>query len=302
MIRRKRLSPTMTLVSASTVAIRPRETEPIVDESLNLAADVTTLHVNYEARTTPGIPGAYRIDLSVPSELSIDEIAVTEADRSVRCVEPNAKNRVSVFFDQQISKPYRLVLTGTTSVDANGKAPLPHVSTLATEDATQKIRVYRNEDVHVEFEGLASTTDPKTDVPPGPPPSQWTARPLATCYLQSGSATAQIIVRPNKSKIIGDALTVLTRENGAGGELPLPTLGRRRRIERPAAANPKHLRRPVRSSIGDAGHDCSQIARQPNQHLVRSFATSVAKGGSLDMRIRSPLKPPTGTGVTARQL
>ena len=285
--------------SASTMVIRPRETEPIVDESLSLAADLATLHVNYEARTTPGMPGAYRVDLSVPSDLSIDEIAVTEADRSIPLRwSRSAKNRVSVFFGQQISKPYRLVLTGTTPIDASGKAPLPHVSTLATEDATQKIRVYRNEDVHVEFEGLASTTDPKTDVP-GPPPSEWSARPVATCYLQSGSATARIVIRPNKQKLIGDALTVLTRENGSwwmnyrcqlsvdDGELDVLRL----RVPN-SCAGPFEVQSaaPVTTALKSLDDQTSSLS-------VR-FAASVAKRGSVDLRIRSPLKPPTGTGVS----
>src|SRR6185503_2935573 len=98
---------------ASTLAIRPRETEPIVDESLNVSASLTALRVNYEARTTPGIPGTYQTDLSVRADLSIDEIEVIEADLPVPLRwNRTAKNRVTVFFGQQISKPYRFVLEG----------------------------------------------------------------------------------------------------------------------------------------------------------------------------------------------
>ncbi len=284
---------------ANTLAIRPRETESIVDESLNVSASLTALRVNYEARTTPGIPGTYRIDLSVPADLSIAEIAATEADHPIPLRwSRTAKNRVSVFFGQQINKPYRLVLDGTTPIDTSGKAPLPRISTLATDDAAQKIRVYRSDDVQVEFEGLPSTTDPKADAP-GPPPSQWSARPVATCYLESGSATARIIIKPNKLKISGDSLTTLSRENGTwwanfrcqlsvgDGDLDILRL----RIPN-TCTGPFDVQ-----SATAVTSEFKPLDDQMGTLFVR-LATSVAKGGSVDLRLRSPLKVPTGTAVS----
>ena len=247
---------------ASNLAIRPRETEPIVEESLNVAAGLTALRVNYEATLTPGLAGANRVELSVPANLTISKITVTEDDQSIPVRwSRSAKNRVNVFFAQQLTKPFRLVLDGTTPVDSNGKAPLPHISTVATEDATQKTRLYRDDDVHVDLEGLPAKNDPKAE-PPGPPPSEWSVRPVAICYLESESATARVAVKPNKFK---DCWRFTNhphpRKRRVVGQLPLPTHCRRRQSRYPATSIVQQLRRPVRSPVGPSGHDRIQIAQ-----------------------------------------
>jgi hypothetical protein len=284
---------------ASTLSIRPRETESIVDESLNVAAGLAVLRVNYEAKIAPGSTGAYRAELSVPANLSISQIAVRESDRPIPLRwSLTAKNRVNVFFGQQMTKPYRLVLDGTTPVESSGKANLPHISALATEDATQKIRLYRDDDVHVELEGLPAATDPKAEQP-GPPPSDWSARPVAICYLESDNPTARVVVTPNKCKFAGDLLTALTRENGAwwanyrcqlsveAGDLDIV------RLQIPSACTGPF---DIQSAI-PVTTEFKFLNDQTGSLSIR-FATPIAKGGALDLRIRSPIKPSTGAAVS----
>ena len=284
---------------AASLAIRPRETEPTVEEQLNVSVGLTSLRANYEATLTPGLAGANRVELAVPADLTISGITVTDDDRLVPLRwSQSAKNRVNIFFGEQLKKPYRLVLDGTTPVDANGKATLPQISTLATEDATQKIRLYRDDDVHVDLEGLPAKKDSKAEQP-GPPPSEWTVRPVAICYLESGSTTARLSVSPNKFNIAGDSLTTLTRENGAWW-----VNYRCQLIVEDGDLDILRLRLP-NDCVGPFDVQCvlpvtTEFNSADDQFGVFSvrFATTIAKGGSADLRIRSPLKSVTATQVS----
>ncbi len=286
--------------NASSLSIRPRETEPIVDESLSILADIKTLRVSYEMRATPGLPGTYRTELSVPTELVIEDVAVTEADQSVPIRwSRSANSRVSIFLGEEATKPYRLVLNGKLALDTNGKAPMPRLSSLSTDDATLKTYIYRSDGVEVDFEGLASSGDPKAEAP-GPAPSQWSARPVGTCYLESGASLAKIVVQPVETKIAGDTLTSLSRENNSwwmgyrcqlsvdGGDLDLL------RVRVPdTVTGPFEIQ-----SASAITSEFKSVDSQPGTLTIR-LATSVPKGGTLDLRIRSPLKPPTGGMISA---
>ena len=241
---------------ASNLAIRPRETEPIVEESLNVSAGLTTLARELRSNPTPGMTGANRVELSVPANLTINEITVTEDDQPIPVRWSRlAKNRVSVFFAQQVTKPYRLVLDGTTPVDRERQGtPAAHFHTGHGRRNSKDSLVSRRR--RPSRARRTSLDDRSKSGPTGPASVAMVRRPVTTCYLESGSATARIVVKPNKFKIAGDSLTTLTRENGAwwanyrcqlsveDGNLDILRL----RIA-------KHLHRPVRSPIGASGHD-----------------------------------------------
>jgi hypothetical protein len=284
---------------ASNLTIRPRETEPIVEESLNVSAGLTSLRTNYEATLTPGLAGTNRVELSVPANLTIGGITVTEDDRPVQVRwSRSAKNRVNAFFARQLTKPFRLVIDGTTPVGPDGKAPLPHISTVATEDATQKTRLYRDDEVQVDLEGLPAKNDPKAD-PPGPAPAGWSVRPVAICYLESDSANARVAVKPNKFKIAGDSLSNLIRENGewwANYRCQLVVEEGNLDILRLHLPNNCVGPFEVQSAI-PVTTEYKSLNDQNGSLSVR-FATTVTKGGSVDLRIRAPLRPSTGTQVS----
>ena len=256
---------------ASNLAIRPRETEPIVEESLNVSAGLTALRANYEARSTPGMAGANRVELSVPANLTINEITVTEDDRPIPVRwSRSAKNRVNVFFAQQLTKPYRLVLDGTTPVDSDGKAPLPHISTLATEDATQKIRLYRDDDVHVDVEGLPAKNDPKAEPPARLHPNGPSAR--------SRFATWKVTPRPRESsssQTSSRSLAIhsprLTRENGTWwANYRCQLIGRRRQsstscdCDCPTTASARSKSSPPFRSQLNSKHSMTKLAPYPS--------------------------------------
>lgn len=281
------------------LAIRPRETEPIVDESLNIAVGLTRLRGEYEATITPGSFGSHRIELSVSPHLKIDDITVTAAKRAVPVRWSRAtKSRVNVFFGEQLTKPYRLVLVGTAPVDSTGKVAIPHVSTVATEEATQKTRVYREDDVHVELEGLPIARVGKVESP-GPAPSDWTVRPVATTYIEANFSTAELRVTPSKFRLTGDTLTTLTRENNnwwgtfrcqlsvEDGDVDIL------RMKVPSSfAGPFEVQSQLSAAI-----ELKPIDDQTSLLSVR-LSTPISKGSAIDMRIRSPLKVSSGTAVS----
>jgi hypothetical protein len=282
-----------------TLAIRPRETEPIVDEALIIAAGLTTLRAQYEATITPGSSGSHRIELSASPNLKIDDITVTADKHAVPVRWSRAtKSRVNVFFGEQLTKPYRLVLVGTAAVDSAGKVAIPHVSTVATEEATQKTRVYREDDVHVELEGLPIARGVKVESP-GPAPRDWTVRPVATTYIEANFSTAELHVTPGKFKLTGDTLTTLTRENNnwwgtfrcqlSVEDGDVDTL----RIRVPSSfAGPFDVQSQLPATT-----ELKPIDDQTSWLAVR-LSTAVSKGSAIDMRIRSPLTVSSGTAVS----
>ena len=160
-----------------------------------------------------------------------------------------------------------------------GRRLLPHISALATEDATQKIRLYRSDDVHVDLEGLPSTADPKLDSP-GPPPSQWSARPVATCYLESGSATARIVVKPiTVQDCWRFAHEPFTRKRCLVGELSVPTLGRRGRFGYFAECElPNTCTGPFEVQSAPSGHERIQTLGRSDRHTVCPFCNVRRQG------------------------
>ncbi|HVT27074.1 MAG TPA: hypothetical protein VHE81_03560, partial [Lacipirellulaceae bacterium] len=282
-----------------TVAIRPGETEPIVNEAIEVAAGLSALRVKYEAKIAPGNVGTYGMELSVPANLSIDEITASADDAIIPSRwSRSAANRVNVFFGKQITEPCRLVVQGKTPVAAAGTADLPRISTLATEAMTRKMRLYRDDDVHVDLQGISLSTDSDTEST-DPPPSKWRMRPIGLCYLDTNSTTAaHILVRPNDIKLSGNTLTALTRENGAWvmnyrcqltvekGELDVL----RMRIPNDCTA-PFDVQSALPIST-----EVKRIDEHSSLLLVR-FDTAVAKGGSIDVRISSPLKSSAGMEI-----
>jgi hypothetical protein len=281
-----------------TVAIRPRETEPVVDESLNIAAGTGGVRVNYEGRVTPRNFGDYKFELAVPEYLSIDDVLAADADPiPLRWSRP-AKNRLNVFFDKSLTGPYRLVVDGRVPLDKNGSTNLPRVSSLATASATQKMRIYRDDDVRVAIAGIASSAESKAESV-DEHPAEWKVRPVSVCYLDANSAAAaRISVKPSVPKISGDSLTFLSADNGAwkanfrcqlnveGGNLDVLRL----RV-------PKTWTGPFEIQ----SHIPATLSYQPVNELggvltVR-FATSIAAGGSVDVWFRGELKPTEGTNI-----
>lgn len=206
---------------------------------------------------------------------------------------------MNVFFGQQITKAYRLLLNGKTPVDSSGKAILPHVSAMATVDATQKIQLYRNDDVHVDLEGLPASTDLKAESL-GPSPAQWSVRPVAVCYLESdAAATVHIVVKPNTFKVAGDSLTALSRENvgwWSNYRCQLSVEDGNLDILRLRIPNSCSGPFDVQSAL-PVTTEFKSLDDQTGILSIR-FASAIAKGHSLDLRIRSPLKPSGGTSVS----
>ncbi len=270
---------------AWTIAIRPHEMETGGEETLNVAAGLSALRVMYEVKATPGNFAAYRLELSVPGNLSVQDLVATEEDRAVPLRwSRSADNRVSIFFGHPLAKPYRLVLDGSIPIDARAQASLPHISTWATKSATQKIRLYRDDDVHVDLKGLLPSTESKAE-PIDRPPPDWVVRPVTVCYLDNNLATVpRVVVAPNALKVSGETLTALTVEGGAWWANYRCGL-----VVEDGALDVLPLRFPniwsgpfdVQSSV-PVTTDVKPIDEQTGMLSIR-FATAVTKGSPLEV-------------------
>jgi hypothetical protein len=281
------------------LTIRPHETESLVDESLNVAAGLNSLRVLYEAKIVPGNFGAYRFELAAPANVSLDAVTLTESDQPIPVRwSRSSKNRINVFFGREISKACRLVATGTVPIDSNGNVDVPHLSSAATETGSENVRVYRDDNVRVSVPGTSSAPQASAD-PIEPPPKQWQARPVAALYIDSASpAAARLNVRPTTWKASGESLTALTRESGAWwatyrcqldvleGDLDVLQIRVPRTWSGPFE---------VKSSIPAT----TQLAPVDEQSAILSvrFMTAAASRTTIDLKLRSTLKPTNGSAV-----
>jgi hypothetical protein len=281
------------------LAVRPYETVPMVDESLNLAVGLKDLRVNYEARVTPGIRGAFRLDLSVPAELSIASIHADDSEQQIPLrFSRSADNRVTVFFGQHLVNLFRVELNGVLPIGSNGQASFPHIATPATEGATQRVRVYRDDNVRVEIKNANASNEVKGDPTDSAPP-EWKPRPVGTFYLDSDSAAAaRMVVTPGKAQVSGETLTELTREAGAwavnyrcrlmveDGELD--TL----RVKIPSTCVGPFEVQSANSVTTEF------LTNDDNSGIFTiRLSNTVPKGSSVDVRVRTQLKSSVGAAV-----
>lgn len=282
------------------LAIRPRESEPTIDEALNVAAGLGGLRVNYEAKVAPASLPAFRLALSVPTDLSINSVRVDEAGQQIPVRwSRSAKNRATIFFGQPMAKPFRVIVDGTMPLDPDGRGVFPHLSATATETATQRIRLYRDDDVHVDIANASAANETKGDPTDSPPP-QWASRPVGTFYLDSdAAAVARITVVPSKPQTSGETLIQLNRESGSWYAIyrcqlaieddALDTL----RIQIPETCiGPFDVQSdiPVTTEFKSGDGQTSVLT-------VR-LANTVAKGGNVDLRLRTRLTPFVGNAVS----
>ncbi len=232
------------------VTVRPRQAESKIDETLHVATGSDELRVLYQADVIPDNARAYQFSLVVPPDLSIEQIAVTQAGRNIPLRwARSAENRVNVFFGEEVDGEYRLELAGTAALADSRSRALPRVAAIAPAAAAQHIQLYREEEVLVEVQGLSAADKnrsqnrpqtggqahfaPKTpqnepvpggsgigsqspSVPFEPTPAQWDARPVAAYRLDKAAAeSVRLIATANDVSITGPVLTIMTRQSDA---------------------------------------------------------------------------------------
>lgn len=276
---------------ASSLAVRPRLTEARIDEVLHVAAGVDALRVAYRADVVPGGGCKFGFPLMVSADLSVDEITLTQAGRKIPLRwSRESPSRVNVFFNEEVTEEYRLVLIGHALIAKSGECPLPRVVTTAGNGAMQRIQLYREDEVLVERRGLTDGDELKNgplDLPPVP----WTARPLAAYRLdRAASDTIRLAVAPNPAGMTGQTLTQLTRAPDAWWATltcqlvvergPLDVL----RLRVPTTwVGPFEVQSSVPVSVEVAARD-----QQPTTIALR-LAEPIPPGQALDLHIRGPL-------------
>jgi hypothetical protein len=197
------------------MSVAPRQTPSQIDEVVHIGAGREAFRVLYQADVAPGSDHKFQFPLSVPANLAIEAIELTHGDQNIPLRWARvAGDRVNVFFSQEISSEYRLVLRGNTPLDAGDAHMLPLVSA-ATEPVPILVQLYREEDVLVDVQGTVpskESTDVLTDMPATP----WSARPIGTYRLNQTSAdSVRLSIKANDVEISGDTITTLRRESDA---------------------------------------------------------------------------------------
>ena len=198
---------------AMALSVRPRESESVVREVLHIAAGRQALRIVYRANVTPGNQYRFQYRLAVPANLTVDEIALNAADRQIPTRwSLDSDNHVNIFFSEEAKVDFRLTVSGRLPIESGEKTVLPRVTSASTASAAQQVQIYRDDDVHVDLQGLPPAEESSTG-PNDLPPVQWLVRPLGVYQLDEAAAkAARIAAEPSQPKLTGDTLTTLTRE------------------------------------------------------------------------------------------
>ncbi len=287
-----------------TLAVRPREAETEVHEVLHVAIGSEALRVVYQANVTPGPQNKYQFHLTVPTDLRVDEVALNEADRRIPTRwTRDAENHINIFFGECATSDYRLSLSGTVPLAPNEPSPLPRITSASPASAVQQVQLYRDDDLHVELQGLQPTEESNAG-PAELPPLPWLVRPLGVYHLDEAAANiARIAVSHSQPKLMGDTLTSLARESGAWS-----ATFRCRLTAESGEIDVLRLRVPttwsgpfdIESSIPVTTE--TTPLDEHHQIVAIRFATTIAQDGHVDLRIRSPLVVPAGSAASVPEI
>ncbi len=275
---------------AWSVLVKPRQTESEINEVLHVAAEGGLLRVVYQAEVEPGSNCRYQFPLTVPAELSIEEVALKSADRHlpIRWVR-NGDDRVNVFIGEEVADTYQDVLTGRTRTAAAGRLALPLVSA-ALGSGVSTVQLYRGEDTLVDIRELPEGKE-TLDVPLESPPSAWMARHVAGYRLDRSAATRlRIDLRPNQTVLSGDSATTIERETAGwtssfrcNFSVKQGNLDTLRLKVPPSWTGPFTLNSSSPASIA-----VTSVDTQGSTLSIR-FAESMPTGSSMDVRVDGPI-------------
>ena len=283
------------------VGMRPRLVESAIDEVLHVAAGADAVRVQYLADVAPGRAQRFQFPMTVPADLVIDQITVTQAGRPIalRWSRPSA-SRVNVFFGEQVAEPYRVSLAGHVLVRGSNGCALPRVASASLDAVVERVQVYRDEAVLVDVQGPANADDAAADLPP----AGWNARLVAAYQLDSNVADqVRLAIQPNRVETVGETLTTLTHEQA----LWWATFNCRL-VVRQGELDTLRLRVPANwvgpFEVQPAGATVVTAAAPDGEHAVLSvrLPEPIGAGQAFALEIRGPLAPESGAPVTVPEI
>ena len=193
------------------IAVRPRIVEPATVESLQIAAGIGGLRVQFQCDVTPNGASVFQFPLSVSEELATDEVILSRNGETIplRCSQPS-KDVLHIFFGQGLADEFRITVLGHVPQNEAASYVVPRIT--AADSSTQRVQLFRDDDVLLQLEGLTTNVRPDGQTLESPPP-QWQGQ-VAGLYLiaPSSFASARLIVKPNHVQTAGRTLIMLARE------------------------------------------------------------------------------------------
>jgi hypothetical protein len=272
------------------LAIRPRQTESEIAETLHVAADDAGLNVVYHAVIRPGTAHYYQFPLAITKDLNIDRIELTASDETIplRWVRTSS-DQVNVFFSKKLTGDYQLNLQAKLRTHNSDELSLPNVHS-SGRSSSKTFHVYRNENKLVQVVGLSEDED-RLDAPLESPPTDWTARHIAGFRLdEQTAANVRLKVVANDLRLAGDSLTALS-ETTTGWlasyfcefTVAQGTLGELQLQVSPAANGPPSLESNLPASIAMEG----QGSEMDTIHV--RFSEPMPTGSSAKLRVDVPV-------------
>ncbi len=271
-----------------TVAVRPHETESAIREVLHIAAGLPETRVIYQATVSPRGINQFKLRLSIPPQMEVDDVLLAEADRQIETRwTKDDENHLTVFFAEAARNDYRLTLSGR--VPAVGDVPLdaPRVTALQPA-ATTQVQIYRDDEVDVnlkDFPSVDKTSSDSIELPP----IQWLVRSLGTFRLDEPAVrTAQLVIAPHHAEVTGDNVTSIVREGGSW------SLTYRAHITPKASLDIYRIRFPA-TCLAPFDVEASVpvtteiTASGSGKTLALRFNSSVSPGTAVDIRIHGQL-------------
>jgi len=276
---------------AITLAIRPRQVESEIDETLHVAIASNRTRFVYQADVVPGSDDRYHLPLVISPELEIDQTTVTRGGERVAVEAVRAAgDRFNIFFDERIDNKYRVMISGFARAAKEGARLLPRIAAVRMRPGIQHVQLYREEDVLVDISGIAEPQ--AAAMVPFQPQFPWSARPFAAYRLGSSVAEqVRISTTSNHVVISGPSLITMTREANAW----FAQFKGRFRVEQgqldslrfrvsPTWKGPYRVESNVPATV-------ASISGDNKQHAIVSvrFEKSIASGKTVVLSIHGPL-------------
>jgi hypothetical protein len=196
--------------------IRPRVELSKVRAQLALLAGKDRCRIEYSSDVSPKLADRFGWSLAVPEDLAVDRITVTSAGVEVPAdwVRSTA-NRVTMFFDREVTEPYQLRLVGSVPVEEGGQFALPAIEPAAQPPAIERVALYRKESVLASWQLPEATHWSDADASESPPFGPEAAFVKAWSVDEPSAGRVFVQIETNEPIVGGDTLTTVSRDSGA---------------------------------------------------------------------------------------
>lgn len=272
----------------SYLSVRPREAVSSCEDRMALAASKRRLRFTYRCDVTPQGADRFGWSLRVPAQIDVEGVAV-RCGQEIIPVDwtRQTPTRLAIQFAREAAKPYEVELSGSMTLGSSEQLPIPQIGPLRAPGADQVVALYRDEDVLAQWQ----LPDDAPAIEAAASAASAFGEPLrfvgARRIQVESLSRSLIVVKPNRTRVRGDTLTVVSRDDDTW----TATFHANLQVDH-GVVDVLRLQAPTNWAgpfeVKSAGK--ASLARPTNNStLVIRLSQAVSAGGSVQLSVKSPL-------------